>query len=50
MVYAGVSWTVPLFHSPVFVEAAFGGAVHTGKKPRPNADARAQSRLYIAVP
>lgn len=31
MVYAGVSWTVPLFGSPVFVEAAFGGAVHTGK-------------------
>lgn len=30
MVYAGVSWTVPLFDSPVFVEAAFGGAVHTG--------------------
>ena len=31
MVYAGVSWTVPLFDSRVFVEAAFGGAVHTGK-------------------
>lgn len=31
MVYAGASWTVPLFDSPVFVEAAFGGAVHTGK-------------------
>ena len=30
MVYAGVSWTVPVFDSPVFVEAAFGGAVHTG--------------------
>ncbi len=31
MVYAGVSWTVPIFDSPVFVEAAFGGAVHNGK-------------------
>lgn len=30
MVYAGASWTVPLFDSPVFVEVAFGGAVHTG--------------------
>ena len=31
MVYAGVSWTVPIFDSPVFVEAALGGAVHNGK-------------------
>lgn len=30
MVYAGVSWTVPIFDSPVFAEVAFGGAVHTG--------------------
>ena len=30
MVYAGASWTVPLFGSPVFAEIAFGGAVHTG--------------------
>lgn len=30
MVYAGASWTVPIFSSPVFVEVAFGGAVHTG--------------------
>ena len=30
MVYAGVSWTVPVFDSPVFVEASFGGAVHNG--------------------
>lgn len=30
MVYAGVSWTVPLFDTPVFVEASFGGALHNG--------------------
>ena len=30
MVYAGVSWTVPVFDSPVFVEGTFGGAVHNG--------------------
>lgn len=30
MVYAGVSWTVPVFDSPVFVEGSFGGAVHNG--------------------
>ena len=30
MVYAGASWTLPIFDSPVFVEVAFGGAVHTG--------------------
>lgn len=30
MVYGGVSWTVPVFDSPVFLEASFGGAVHNG--------------------
>jgi lipid A 3-O-deacylase len=30
MVYGGVSWTVPVMDSPVFVEASFGGAVHNG--------------------
>lgn len=30
MIYAGVSWTVPVFDTPVFVEATFGGAVHNG--------------------
>ncbi|KKB78980.1 hypothetical protein VW35_10590 [Devosia soli] len=30
MVYAGVSWTVPVFDTPVFVEGTFGGAVHNG--------------------
>lgn len=30
MVYAGVSWTVPVFDSPVFVEGTFGGVVHNG--------------------
>ena len=30
MVYAGASWTVPIFESPVFVEVAFGGAVDKG--------------------
>jgi lipid A 3-O-deacylase len=30
MVYGGVSWTVPVFDSPVFVEATFGGAIHNG--------------------
>lgn len=30
MVYGGVSWTVPVLDSPVFVEASFGGAVHNG--------------------
>lgn len=30
MIYAGVSWTVPILDSPVFVEASFGGAVHNG--------------------
>lgn len=30
MVYAGVSWTVPVFDTPIFVEGTFGGAVHTG--------------------
>lgn len=30
MIYAGVSWTVPLFDTPVFIEGSFGGAVHNG--------------------
>jgi hypothetical protein len=30
MIYTGVSWTVPVFDSPVFVEASFGGAFHNG--------------------
>lgn len=30
MVYAGVTWTVPLFDTPVFLEGTFGGAVHNG--------------------
>lgn len=30
MVYTGVSWTVPIGDSPIFVEASFGGAVHNG--------------------
>lgn len=30
MVYGGVSWTVPIFDSPVFFEASLGGAVHNG--------------------
>lgn len=30
MVYGGVSWTVPVFDTPLFVEATFGGAVHNG--------------------
>lgn len=30
MVYAGVSWTVPVFDTPLFVEGSFGGAVHNG--------------------
>lgn len=30
MVYAGVSWKVNLFDSPVFFEGAFGAAVHNG--------------------
>ncbi|WEJ58740.1 acyloxyacyl hydrolase [Devosia sp. FJ2-5-3] len=30
MVYGGVSWTVPIADSPVFVEASFGGALHNG--------------------
>ncbi|WP_052732121.1 acyloxyacyl hydrolase [Devosia geojensis] len=31
MLYAGMSWTVPLGDTPIFVEAAFGGAVHNGE-------------------
>jgi lipid A 3-O-deacylase len=30
MVYGGVSWTVPLGDTPVFLEASFGGALHNG--------------------
>ncbi len=30
MVYAGVSWTVPIAETPLFFEASFGGAVHNG--------------------
>lgn len=30
MVYGGVSWTVPVLDSPVFVEASLGAAVHNG--------------------
>ncbi|MFC3703992.1 acyloxyacyl hydrolase [Devosia honganensis] len=30
MVYAGLSWTVPLFDTPVFLEASFGAALHNG--------------------
>jgi len=30
MAYAGVSWTVPVFDTPIFVEGTFGGAVHNG--------------------
>src|SRR5690606_25336362 len=30
MVYGGVSWTLPLADTPVFVEASLGGAVHNG--------------------
>lgn len=35
MVYAGASWTVPIFDSPVFVEVAFGGALHSGNNVGP---------------
>ncbi|PXA97473.1 acyloxyacyl hydrolase [Nostoc sp. 3335mG] len=30
MVYGGVSWTVPLFDTPIFLEGSFGGAMHNG--------------------
>lgn len=30
MVYAGVSWTVPVFDTPIFIEGSFGGGVHNG--------------------
>jgi lipid A 3-O-deacylase len=30
MVYGGLSWTLPIADSPVFLEASFGGAVHNG--------------------
>lgn len=40
MAYAGVSWTVPVFDSPVFVEASFGGAVHNGAAMGANYPAR----------
>lgn len=30
MAYAGLSWKVNLFDSPVFLEGAFGAAVHNG--------------------
>jgi lipid A 3-O-deacylase len=30
MIYGGVSWTVPVGESPLFLEASFGGAVHNG--------------------
>lgn len=30
MIYAGISWTVPVLDTPLFVEGSFGGAVHNG--------------------
>lgn len=30
MVYAGMSWTIPLGDTPLFIEGALGGAVHNG--------------------
>lgn len=30
MVYGGLSWTVPVFDTPLFLEASFGGAIHNG--------------------
>jgi len=30
MVYAGMSWTIPIADTPIFIEASFGGAVHNG--------------------
>lgn len=30
MVYGGLSWTVPVFNTPLFLEASFGGAIHNG--------------------
>lgn len=30
MVYAGMSWTIPIAETPLFLEASFGGAVHNG--------------------
>jgi lipid A 3-O-deacylase len=31
MAYAGLSWTVPVFDTPVFIEGSFGAAVHNGE-------------------
>ena len=31
MVYGGVSWKVPLFHTPFFIEAGLGGSLNNGK-------------------
>ena len=30
MVYAGLTWRVPVFDTPVFIEGGFGGAIHNG--------------------
>jgi hypothetical protein len=30
MVYAGMSWTIPIPQTPLFVEGSFGGAIHNG--------------------
>jgi len=30
MVYGGISWTIPVFDTPFFVEASLGGTVHNG--------------------
>lgn len=30
MVYGGVTWTLPLADTPIFLEASFGAAVHNG--------------------
>lgn len=29
-VYGGLSWKLPLFHTPLFVEAGFGGSINNG--------------------
>ncbi len=40
MIHLGLTWQVPVFDTPVFIEGTFGGALHNGALTNANAPAR----------